>query len=324
MLTPPRLPDFPSSRTDDPRLDQVIVPWSNKPNQLQPNRAVLLGFPVDEGVKRNGGRVGAAGGPDAIRACLFRLTPGDASTGQDVRELPPLDLGNLHPLLTLEESQAALGSIIGTILEAGAVPIVMGGGHELAFGHYLGYCAAGKQPSIINLDAHLDVRPTIDGMGTSGTSFRQAMDHPTLPLQPGRYACLGIQPHQTSLDHWNFCRQRYDLLVTAEEMRTGCKDSFERTCSSLGRFGEPIYLSIDADVASQADVPGVSAPNAAGLTGHELLACARRAGCNPRVSSLDLVELNPLYDIDQRSARWAATMVWHFLIGLVGRRQADN
>ena len=319
MLTPASLPKFPPSRSDDPRLSEVIVSGPGDSMALQVGRAVLLGFPVDEGVQRNGGRVGAAQGPDAIRAILYRLTPVDPTSGQDIRTLAPLDLGNLRPLATLEESQAALGFLVGQILEAGAVPIILGGGHETAFGHYLGYCNAGIRPSIVNLDAHLDVRPTNGGLGTSGTSFRQAIEHATNPLAPGGYACLGIQPPQTSAEHWNYCRQRGDLLTPAEDMRGKCAEFFMWISSSLGQFGEPIYLSIDADVVSAADVPGVSAPNPAGLAGHELLTCARQAGVNPAVSSLDLVEINPAYDIDQRSARWAATMVWQFLMGLADR-----
>lgn len=320
MLTPPQLPDFPAPRTDDPRLDQVIVRGSVDVSALQPGRPVLLGFPVDEGVRRNGGRVGAANAPDAIRACLYRLTPTDAPSGLDIRSLAPLDLGNLRPAATLEESQAALGALVGQILRAGAIPIVLGGGHETAFGHFLGYCGAGIRPAIVNLDAHLDVRPAQDGLGTSGTSFRQAMLDKTNPLESGGYACLGIQPQATSQEHWDYCQERGHLLLTADAMRGNSLAAFDHTCAKLGLIGSAIYLSVDADVVCAADVPGVSAPNPAGLSGYELLACARQAGADPRIRSFDLVELNPLFDVDQRSARWGATMVWHYLIGLASRK----
>jgi formiminoglutamase len=323
MLTPPKFLDIPV-RHDDPRLNEVALRYPNDFEAVESGRAVLVGFPVDEGVRRNGGRTGAAQAPDAIREWLYRLTPTDAPAGIDLRDCPPLDLGNLRPLANLESSQGALASIVAELLTVGAVPIILGGGHETAFGHYLAYCKAGIKPGVINLDAHLDVRPPTDGLGTSGTSFRQMMDYMPAPLQPGQYACLGIQPQSVSLNHWEFCRRRGDLLITADSMRHRCQEVFAIACSDQFEDCSRIYLSVDADVVCAADVPGVSAPNAAGLSGQDLLCCARQAGIDPRISGLDLVEINPAYDLDGRSARWAATMVWQFLMGLAIRRSAGS
>jgi arginase family enzyme len=45
------------------------------------------------------------------------------------------------------------------------------------------------------------------------------------------------------------------------------------------------------------------------------------AGTEAAVASLDVVEVNPLFDLDGRSARWAALVVWHFLSGLARRQE---
>ena len=55
------------------------------------------------------------------------------------------------------------------------------------------------------------------------------------------------------------------------------------------------------------------------LAGEEIAACARLAGQSKAVCSLDLVEINPRYDCDGRSARWAAVVLWNFLVGLARR-----
>jgi formiminoglutamase len=322
MRTPPLLPDFPPDRPDDPRLHRVIRVCTRPEEILRPGAPVLVGFPVDEGVRRNGGRPGAALAPDAIRAFLYRLTPADPHAQLDIRDLAPLDLGNVLPGPDLEESQQALAAVVGAVLAAGAVPVVLGGGHETAFGHYLGYSRTGIRPAVINLDAHLDVRPLASTRGHSGTPFRQMMELETHQLDPGRYACLGVQPASVSQEHWELCRQRGDVLITAEELREHCRQQFDQVCSQLSRPGDSIYLSLDADVVAAADVPGVSAPNPLGLTGWQLAACARSAGANPCVSSFDVVEINPNFDVDHRSARWAAQVVWQFLIGLCIRGQS--
>ena len=60
---------------------------------------------------------------------------------------------------------------------------------------------------------------------------------------------------------------------------------------------------------------------AAGLSGADLLALSRAAGASPEVSSFELVEINPHFDVDGRSVRWAAVGIWEFLVALRKRRK---
>src|SRR5262245_52579389 len=136
LLEPAHPPDDLPRRPDDPRLGASVEFWDGDPAALRPGRAVLVGFPQDEGVRRNGGRPGAAEAPDAIRHWLYRLTPWDGRTGTNLARLPPLDLGNLRLRGGLEETQHDLGRVIAALLERGAVPVVLGGGHETAYGHF--------------------------------------------------------------------------------------------------------------------------------------------------------------------------------------------
>ena len=197
------LPFRPSPpRADDLRLGDFVAFWSGNAADLQPGRPVLIGFPQDEGVRRNRGRPGAAGAPAAIRRWLYALTPWDAISRADLGRLRLLDLGNLRVGSDLEGSQALLGEVVSAVLTAGGAPIVLGGGHETALGCYLGHVTAGRPVGIVNIDAHLDLRPPLEGKGHSGSPFRQAVEHPTHPLLPGRYVCLGAQPHAVSRDHF--------------------------------------------------------------------------------------------------------------------------
>jgi formiminoglutamase len=306
-------------RADDPRLGDVAEFWRGDLTALRPGRAVLFGFPQDEGVRRNHGRPGAAGAPAEIRRWLYRLTPWDAVDGVDLRDDPPLDLGNLRLVGDLEETQESLARIVAALLARQAVPIVLGGGHETAFGHYLGYVAAGQAVGIINIDAHLDVRPLLDGRGHSGSPFRQALEHPTAPLPGAHYVCLGAQPQATSRAHADYARQRGAIIRWRDELQPSLAYHFERERDRLAAANCHVYVTVDADAVRAADVPGVSAPNPAGLPGAEVVAATRLAGRSPQVSSLDLVEINPVFDRDGQSARWGALLVWNFLIGL-GRR----
>jgi formiminoglutamase len=90
----------------------------------------------------------------------------------------------------------------------------------------------------------------------------------------------------------------------------------------LAEDGCKVLLSIDADAFAARDVPGVSAPNPLGFAGDEGANAAFAAGAAAEVSSFELVEINPLFDLDGRSAHWAAATIWHFLIGLSQRAKA--
>jgi formiminoglutamase len=256
-----------------------------------------------------------------IRHWLYRLTPWDAAHESDLAALDLLDLGNLHIAGNLEETQQALAEVIAAILTANAVPIVLGGGHETAYGHYLGYVRAGREAAIINLDAHLDVRPLIDGCGHSGSPFRQALEHPRQPLRGDRYVVLGAQPQTVSREHQDYVRSKGGVIHWAEECGNRLEAIFRAECERLAANNGSVYATFDSDVVSQADVPGVSAPNPLGLSGRVAASCAAAAGACAAVSSFDLVEINPSVDRDGQSARWAAVAVWHFLSGSSRRRE---
>jgi formiminoglutamase len=318
-LEPVRQPEDVFRRADDPRLGEVVEFWRGDPAALRPGRAVLVGFPEDEGVRRNHGRVGAATAPHDLRHALYRLTPYDGAHDVDLARSPPLDAGNVHPTASLEDSQLALGEVVAGILASGAVPVVLGGGHETAYGHYLGYLIAGRTVGIINLDAHLDVRPFSAGHGHSGSPFRQALEHPDQPLPGANYVCLGAQPQSVSREHLRYLRERGGVVRWAAEVRGSLAKHFAAERDRLAGAGCQVYVSVDADAVRAAEVPGVSAPNVLGLAGAEVAECAYQAGLSPAVSSLDLVEINPRHDRDGQSVRWGAVLLWQFLVGLCQR-----
>jgi formiminoglutamase len=261
--------------------------------------------------------------PREIREWLYRLTAWDPQANVDLEVFPPLDLGDIRQA-GMEEMQNALAQVVAEVLRRGGVPIILGGGHETAYGHYLGYVSAQRRIGIVNLDAHLDIRPLADGKGHSGSPFRQALEHPVQPLEGKHYVCLGAQLYATSRDQFLYAQQRGCVVRWREEVSPGLDQHFRRELDRLANEGFPVYLSIDADVVRAADVPGVSALNPAGIPGDQVARCARLAGQCTAVSSLDLVEINPLLDRDGQSARWAALVLWHFLMGVGSRRAAPE
>jgi formiminoglutamase len=274
-------------------------------------RAVLLGFPSDEGVRRNGGRIGAALGPGALRKALYHFAPDARSDRMQDLLGHTQDLGDLETSGDVESDQRNLGETLTTHLARGTFVIVLGGGHETSYGHFLGYAIAGHPVEILNWDAHADVRELKEGKGHSGSPFRQAVEDSSRACR--RYSVAGLQPHAVARAHLDFV-QRHGRVLWRDEISPR---SIEGLYSQLE---SPTLVSFDLDAVTQAEAPGVSAPNSGGLSSDLWLKAAFEAGRSPWVTSADVVELNPHLDPDGQTARLAALTVWWLLRGRAERR----
>ncbi len=278
------------------------------PGTKQRPSFALVGSPVDEGVMRNGGRPGSAEAPAAIRRHLFKMTPPpdihDAFIGL---VSSATDLGDVARG-PMEAMQQRLGDMVAPYLEAEVPVIILGGGHETSYGHHLGYRKAGIRHQIINLDAHADVRPLLSGKGHSGSPFRQVLEDPASGCTG--YIAAGLQPHSAAGEHVDFIWQQGGSVHYYDEVN---KTLIERLYKDRRM---KIMATFDMDALDQSVAPGVSAPNPNGLDKSLWLKAFRMAGENYSVTSMDLVEVNPVFDRDEHTSRLAALSVWSFLVGL--------
>jgi formiminoglutamase len=140
-------------------------------------------------------------------------------------------------------------------------------------------------------------------------------------LKPGRYVVLGAQRQSVARAHWEFVHQRRGRIHWFNEDLDGDQviGILTDELSRLSTDCDSIMVSIDADAFRQADVPGVSAPSPIGLEGSAWPGLALEAGFDPKVRGIDLVEVNPAFDRDGQTVRWAALGIRQFLVGLAGR-----
>ena len=274
-------------------------------------RVVLVGFPTDEGVRRNGGRAGAASGPAELRRWLHRLTP-DARDGARFVSLleHTTDLGDVSLTGNLDADQSTLGEVVAGQLKLGRFIIILGGGHETSYGHFLGYAIGRQRLSVLNWDAHADVRPLRDRLAHSGSPFRQAIEHPTRTLRT--YTVAGLQPQAVAASHLEYVRRHGRALFCDEVTPTVMRELY-------AKLEAPGMVSFDMDAVDQAFAPGVSAPATGGFGIAPWLELAYEAGRHPAVRSCDLVEFNPMLDRDGQTGRLAALTVWHILRGFAAR-----
>ena len=303
-LTPVTLPT-PSTHAEDPRLGLWLAEPAGDPE------VVIVGFPSDAGVARNGGRLGASGAPQAIREKLYALTPDAASPQPFVRLLERTsDLGDVEVTGDVEADQHRLAEVLGEHLGHRAV-IVLGGGHETAYGHVLGYAGQERSVHILNWDAHADVRASTPEGGHSGSPFRQAMEHPSDAVRS--YSVAGLHPWRTASPHATRVRQSGGRLVWVDDLdREAVRDLVTGTPG-------PALASFDMDAVEAGSAPGVSAPGVGGMSPGVWLWAAEACGRAPQFSSFEVVEVNPRFDQDGRTATLAALTVWHLLRGLAAR-----
>ena len=273
---------------------------------------VLVGFPSDEGVKRNDGRPGAAGGPAAIRRWLYRFTPSAIELESFVDLIGrTVDLGDLAVSGDVECDQAALGELLAPYIGGEAFVIVLGGGHETAFGHFLGYVVAEESVAIVNWDSDVDVRELKEGRAHSGSPFRQALLHPSGYCR--LYTVAGLLPYSAAAAHLDFVAEHGGRHFWGPDLTA------DRVVGIYREMEAPSLVTFDLDAVDQASAPGVSAPAISGMPAGLWLHAAHQAGACPAVRSCDIVELNPAYDRDGQTAKLAALTVFEVLRGLARR-----
>ena len=277
----------------------------------------LLGFPSEEGVRRNGGRVGTAKAPELLRKALYKLTP-DPMHYEEWQQLMSRtqDLGNVQLTNHVEDDQQLLAKIVGGCILNNTIPVILGGGHETAFGHFLGYVEAGQSVQIVNIDAHADVRPLKKGLAHSGSPFYQALEHESRLCK--RYDVLGLAPWSVSSSHIQYLEQHNCTYHFADQITEAFLEEY------FAGLTAPTMVTLDMDVVHQQGAPGVSAPAAGGIPVARLYQAAYLAGRSPWVRSLDLVEINPRFDIDSQTIRAGALTLWHFFKGLIERKESSR
>ncbi|MCS6794661.1 MAG: formimidoylglutamase [Raineya sp.] len=273
----------------------------------------LLGYCSDEGVRRNQGRVGAAEGPAQMRVHLSNLPWHFEKDTIIVDGGDVFCLGNF-----LEASQSFLGEKVFQILHSGYKSVLLGGGHEIAWGHYLGIkkflqTQRNHKLGIINFDAHFDMRESVQGQSTSGTSFLQIARDRKANNQEFSYFVLGIQKLSNTPKLFQTAHEWRVQYITSEKMDfMFIQDIYERLTQFIEKQ-DFLYVSVCLDVFSASYSPGVSALNGLGIYPTivtDLIQFIARTG---KVLAFDVAELCPKYDTDDRTARLASNLVFTYI-----------
>jgi formiminoglutamase len=271
-------------------------------------KIAILGYAADEGVRRNQGRIGAQFGPASIRKMM----------GSMAFHLPEnvkiLDYGDISVLEeALEPAHQLLQETTFSLLKNHHFPILLGGGHDLAYAHgsaIMDYLEQKNESfGIINLDAHFDLRPLLEGKGHSGSPFLQLFERAKASNLEFHYFCLGIQSPANPKELFEIAKKTGTWWMDMEDFTLSNWDQIQNNLDAfLGKVNK-VMLSIDLDGFSSAYAPGVSAPSPMGFSPELALKVLGYLAKSKKLISMDVVELNPNYDPDNGTARLAARCV---------------
>lgn len=280
------------------RIHQVVKIVNIEEVQVSPFQDIgLVGFACDEGVRRNLGRVGASEAPNHLRKWMGSLSyEGEKNI---------IDLGNVPCIeRDLEDAQDRLGVHVAKLIETNYTPIILGGGHETFYGHYLGVRRAigpDKKIGIINIDAHFDMRK--DATPSSGTMFRQILEADS----NADYLCIGIQTMGNTKELFDTAEHYGVSYVCKEEIHP-----IEHTLKKIDAFASKydyVLFTICTDVMNQAYAPGVSAPAPFGIDPETLRTLTERVVQQTNFLSIDVSEVNPSVDVANQTARLMASII---------------
>ena len=316
-------------RIDDPS-DRDSYRWHQVVEKITPKQLMekdyekgglnfcFIGFCCDAGIELNLGRVGASKGPRAIREQMCNLP---VNFAEDTKIY---DIGNIVCTSNsdLQEAQMALASLITLVKNAGFFPVVLGGGHEVAYGNYHGVrnsiLSSGRVPNIgiINFDAHFDMRPYDSGIN-SGTMFKQIADECSSSDETFHYMVLGIQKYGNTRSLFTQADKLGVKYVNGELIKESEILEVLNKVHGFMRGRDDIHLTICTDVFASTFAPGVSAPQPFGIDPKVSLGVLRNIIKSGKVASIDIAEVSPRFDEDNITSKLASILLFEMLSTLV-------
>lgn len=244
-----------------------------------------------------------SGAPDAIRKQFYELYNWHPN-------IKITDIGNVLQGASLDDSRAALRTVLQELHEAGKIVIVLGGAHDLTLQQYDAFkndqvvINAVMADSLIDLDESEAItdRSFLLDMLTGTPNFVQHYTH--LAFQS-----YFVHPHiLETLD-----KLRFDFLRVGK-----LREHLDEAEPALR---EANLFSIDMNAVRFSDSPANANGSPNGLAGDEACALTRFAGAGNNLSSFGIYGYDPKKDVQEMSAKLIAQMIWYFIDGCIVRRQ---
>ncbi len=263
-------------------------------------------------------RRGVDMGPSAVRYAKLHDALGRLKIGTIV------DRGNLHvPIRESAEADDAsakflavitdvcndLAEIVQEAVQAGGLPIVLGGDHSIAVGTLDGLTRARKAPpGLVWIDAHADINsPTSSSSGNvHGMPLYFALKNGY--ARADRTVQIGLRdvdPNEKKL-----LREFGVRAFTMTDVdKLGMVHVMEEARAIAGADGRPIHVSFDMDAIDPSEAPGTGTPVKGGLSYREAHLVMEMLYESGQLGSIEVVEINPILDHRNQTAALAVGLI---------------
>jgi agmatinase len=279
----------------------------------------VVGVPFDTGVTY---RVGGRFGPNAVRAASVMIRPYNPNL--DVKPFDVLscvDYGDVAIVPGyIERSYAAIEQTVAPIVEAGVVPLLIGGDHACTLPHLRATRSRGPV-AVIDFDSHTDAWDSYFGEKYNhGTWMRRAIEEGLVDVEHSIE--VGLRGGLYDSGDWTVLSSELGLayLTTEQVFDIGPEETARRIRERVA--GRPAFISFDIDVVDPAYAPGTGTPETGGPSSHDMLRIVR-ALTGIDFVGFDVVEVIPAYDPAAQTATLAANLAFE-MTSLVALRRRDG
>jgi agmatinase len=265
------------------------APYTQDPAQLAGADVAIVGAPTDDLVSD---RPGTRFAPRAIRAASCPPGPHLEAGVDAFAELRIVDFGDA-PVLPAdpERSHAAIEETVGQVLDAGVIPIVLGGDHSITEAEIRAVAARRGAVGLIHFDTHADTGTEVFGVERShGTPMYRLVEAGY--VDPRRYAQIGLRGYWPGPKEFGWQAERGIRAFFMHEVRDrGIRAVVDDAIEAVA--AGPVFLTVDIDVLDPAFAPGTGTPEPGGMTVVDLLWAVRTVAAAVELVGADIVEVIP-------------------------------
>jgi agmatinase len=270
-------------------LTYAGMPYTQDPAELAGVDAAIVGAPTDDLVSD---RPGTRFGPRAIRAASCPPGPHLEAGIDGFEVLRVVDYGDA-PVIPADarRSHEAIEATVGEVLDAGAIPLVLGGDHGIAEATMRAVAARTGPVGLIHFDTHTDTGTEVFGVELShGTPMYRLVEQGH--VDPTRYVQIGLRGYWPGEKEFGWQRERGITSLFMHDVRDrGIRAVVEEALDVVGPGA--LYLSVDIDVLDPAFAPGTGTPEPGGMSTVDLLWACREIASATDLAGFEVVEVIP-------------------------------